>query len=197
MASLASQIMGRFDDRRELGRADLRLEAADASIGRALRLLVADKKLVRVSRGRYRKATSKGGPSATTIVDAVEIKVRRSRRNVFLRTDFERLGSYDAVGRALRRAGELGVLIRIGYGLYAKAEHSPFTGRPVPIIGIKRLASEAFARLGKKATVSSSEDAYNRGASTQVPTGRAIQVKGRIRRRIGYDGKYVVVERSR
>lgn len=197
MASLASQIMNCFDEGRELDRAELRFDAADDSVGRVLRKLVADKKLVRVSRGRYRKADSKKAAPAKTIADAVMAKVRRSKRNVFLRKDFENLGSYDAVGRALRRAEEAGVVVQIGYGLYAKAEPSTFTGRPAPTVGIKRLASEALSRLGKKTAASSFDDAYNRGRSTQVPTGRAIQVKDRVRRKIGYDGKYVIFERAR
>lgn len=58
--------------------------------------------------------------------------VRRSKRNVFLRKDFAELGSYDAVGRALRQMTRTGKLVQIGYGLYAKAEVSPFTGKPAP-----------------------------------------------------------------
>jgi hypothetical protein len=197
MASLASQIMDCFDGNVELQRADLRFDAADDSVGRVLGKLVADKKLVRVGRGRYRKAGGKGAVPSKTIAEAIATKIRRSKRNVFLRKDFEKLGSYDAIGRALRRNEKEGSLVQIGYGLYAKAERSPFTGRPAPVIGIKRLASEALSRLGKKTASSSFDDAYNRSRSTQVPTGRVVQVNGRVRRQIGYDGKYVVLERAR
>jgi hypothetical protein len=196
MTSLTSQIMDRLNSGRELRRAELRLNAADDSVGRVLRKLVAEKKIVRVGRGRYRKVGNKSSPPAKTIAEAVAAKIRRSKRNVFLRKDFEKLGSYDAVGRALRRAEASGIVVQIGYGLYAKAERSTFTGRPAPVIGIRRLASEALARLGKRTAASSFDDAYNRGRSTQVPTGRTIQVKDRVRRRIGYDGKYVILERA-
>ncbi|WP_448140369.1 hypothetical protein [Sphingopyxis fribergensis] len=123
-------------------------------------------------------------------------KIRRSKRNIFLRKDFQTLGSYAAVGRALRNAQEEGALVRIGYGLYAKAERSELTGCAAPIIGIRRLVSEALARLGKQIASTDVDDAYRRG-SNQVPTGRAIAVEGRFRRRIGYDGKYVIFTRVR
>jgi hypothetical protein len=42
---------------------------------------------------------------------------------------------------------------------------------------------------------SSFEQDYNKQQTTQVPTGRVIGVKGRITRKIGYDGKYVTFER--
>ncbi|MGE6695109.1 MULTISPECIES: DUF6088 family protein [Sphingomonadaceae] len=166
------------------------------SVGRALKQLVSEKNLVRVGRGRYRKAGGKGTTVTNTIADAIERKVRRSKRNVFLRSDFASLGSYDAVGRALRQKAKDGKLVQIGYGLYAKAEMSPFTGKATPVIGIKRLATEALGRLGKKVAISNFEEAYNRGRSTQVPTGRTIVVEDRVRRRIGYDGNYVILQRA-
>jgi hypothetical protein len=172
------------------------LDADYDSIGRALGELVKDKKIVRVSRGRYRKADKGQSAPANTISEAIEKKVRRSKRNVFLRKDFAGLGSYDAIGRALKQKTEDGKLVQIGYGLYAKAQVSPFTGKPAPVVGIKRLATEALERLGKEIAVSSFEDAYNSGRSTQVPTGRMIAVKDRVRRRIGYDGNYVIFQRA-
>ena len=106
------------------------------------------------------------------------------------------LGSYDAIGRALRQLISAGQLIQIGYGLYAKAEISPFNSKPAPLVGIKRLATEALERLGKAVEASSAERSYNEERSTQVPTGRLLAAKGRISRRIGYDGNYVVFERA-
>lgn len=52
----------------------------------------------------------------------VREKVRKAKKkNVFLRKDFESLGGYKQVGRALNQLTEEGILIKIGYGLYAKA----------------------------------------------------------------------------
>ena len=198
MATLASRIMERFESGATLERADLTFDANPDSVGRALNQLIRDKQLIRVGRGRYRKvAGAKTIVSTNTIADAIERKLRRSRRNVFVRSDFANLGSYDAVGRALREKAREGSLVQIGYGLYAKAQLSPFTGKAAPLIGIKRLATEALRRLGKDVVNSSIENDYNQRRSTQVPTGRALAVKDRVRRKIGYDGNYVVLERAR
>src|SRR6185312_7106403 len=196
LVRLSMQILDCFASGETLSRADLKVAADYDSVGRALRQLVKDKKLVRVGRGRYCKADQRSSAAASTIAEAIERKVRRSKRNVFLRSDFNSLGSYDAVGRALRQKADDGKLVQIGYGLYAKAERSPFTGKPAPVVGIKRLATEALGRLGKKVSPSSFEESYNRGESTQVPTGRTVAVEDRVRRRIGYDGNYVLLQRS-
>jgi hypothetical protein len=197
MQSLAQQILESVPAGRTVDRAQLASGANYDSVGRVLRQLVDERKLVRVGRGRYRRAASKQTVSSSTIAERIERKLGRSSRNVFLRTDFAELGSYDAVGRALRRLVDGGRLVQIGYGLYAKAERSPFTGKPAPVVGIRRLATEALGRLGKTVAGSTKPDAdYNSGRSTQVPTGRSVAVKDRVRRRIGYDGTYVVLERA-
>ncbi len=196
MRTLETRIMDRFASGEALARADLAVGGAYDSVGRVLRRLVDDGKLVRVGRGRYRSSGSKGAQSVNTILEGIEKKIRRSKRNVFMRSDFALLGSYDAIGRALKKKTGDGSLVRIGYGLYARAEVSPFTGRPAPVVGIRRLATEALERLGKQVEPSSFDEAYNRGHSTQVPTGRTLAVKERVSRRIGYDGNYVHLQRA-
>jgi hypothetical protein len=194
MPSLANQILDRLPANETVDRASFSLVANYDSVGRALKQLVENRKLVRVGRGRYRKAGSRSAQSASSISALIERRIRRSKRNVFVRADFGAFGCYDAVGRALRRQVQTGRLVQIGYGLYAKAEFSPLTGRPAPIVGIRTLASEAIERLGKSVEPSHFDSAYNSGRSTQVPTGRTLAVKARIRRRIGYDGNYVVLQ---
>jgi len=196
MQDLASRILQRIPEEGTIDRAQLAIDGDYDSVGRVLRQLVAERKLVRVGRGRYQRMSGKRSPPTLTIAENIERRLGRSKRNVFLRTDFAKLGSYDAVGRALRQIVDRGQLVQIGYGLYAKAKRSPFTGKPAPVIGIKRLASEAMDRLGKSVSSSTAERDYNEGRSTQVPTGRALAVSGRVSRRIGYDGKYVVLERA-
>ncbi len=196
MQTLEQQILERFVSGEALSRATLDIDANYDSVGRVLGDLVKARKLVRVGRGSYRLACGKRAVPAATIAEAIRQRVARSRRNVFLRADFDQLGSYDAVGRALRQIVESGKLIQIGYGLYAKATVSPFSGKPAPMVGIRKLATEALGRLGKSAVASEAEQAYNSGRSTQVPTGRSLLVKDRVRRRIGYDGNYVVLQRA-
>ena len=59
-------------------------------------------------------------------------RIARKRGDVFLRSDFSDLGDYDQVGRALRTLTGKGQLMKIGQGLYARAEKSPFGGMLVP-----------------------------------------------------------------
>ena len=196
MQKLNDQILERLDGGSTLARDELRLDANYDSVGRVLNNLVSERKVVRVGRGRYRLASGSAPISSATIAEQIHRRIGRSKRNVFLRSDFGEFGSYDAVGRALRQMANDGKLIQIGYGLYAKAEVSPFSGKPAPLVGIKRLAAEALGLLGKAVEPSSFERSYNEGRSTQVPTGRTLAVKDRVRRRIGYDGNYVVLERA-
>ena len=67
-----------------------------------------------------------------TLEKRIAERIARSRADVFLRRDFEDLGAYDQVGRGLRRLAAKGQLVRIGYGLYARAAVSPLSGRIVP-----------------------------------------------------------------
>jgi hypothetical protein len=196
MRKLNDQILERLGSGSTFARDDLQLDANYDSVGRVLNMLVKERKVVRVGRGRYRLASGNAPVSAASISEQIERRIARSKRNVFLRGDFGDFGSYDAVGRALRHMTNSGRLIQIGYGLYAKAEVSPFSGKSAPLVGIKRLAAEALGRLGKAVEPSSFERSYNAGRSTQVPTGRTLAVKDRVRRRIGYDGNYVVLERT-
>ena len=123
-------------------------------------------------------------------------RVTRKKGDIFVRDDFKDLGDYDQVGRSLRRLAAKGKLVKIGYGLYARATVSPLSGKTVPKKNLPALAVEALKRLDVEVAPSSFQRAYNASLTTQVPTGRVIAVKGRISRKIGYDGKYVTFERA-
>ena len=97
----------------------------------------------------------------------------------------------------MRQLVQKELLINIGYGLYARADRSSFTGnlildKPLPEIG-----EEALKKLGFKIVQTEAERLYNEGKSTQVPTGRKIGIQGqkRISRKIGYNGRRVYFER--
>jgi hypothetical protein len=196
MATLSDTILQRVASGEIVDRAALARGANYDSVGRTLGQLVKERKIVRVGRGKYRKAKPGASVSLGSIADRIQQRIARSRRNVFLRSDFAELGSYDAVGRAIRQVARSGGFVQIGYGLYAKAAPSPLTGKPAPLVGIRKLATEALGRLGKTVEASSFDNAYKSGQSTQVPTGRTLAVKDRVKRRIGYDGNYVVLERA-
>ncbi len=131
-----------------------------------------------------------------TLSYKVSARIARKKESVFVREDFADIGGYDQIGRILRQLTASGQLIKIGYGLYAKAELSPLTGEITPILPLPRLAKEALERLGVETGASKLEKLYNAGLTTQVPTGRKIAVKGRVSRKIGYDGTYVNYEHS-
>jgi hypothetical protein len=131
-----------------------------------------------------------------TLEQRIAERISRKRADVFIRDDFAELGGYDQVGRSLRRLVQKGRLVKIGYGLYARAAVSPLSGRVIPKKPLPALAAEALRRLDVEVAPSSFTRAYNEGRTTQVPTGRVIAVKGRVSRRIGYGGAYVSYERA-
>lgn len=113
---------------------------------------------------------------------------------MFLRADFADLGEYSQIGMGLRDLVRGGTLVRIGQGLYARAEPSILDGQPAPVKGIGPL-SEALGRLGIGTGPTRIERAYNEGRTTQVPTGRLMGVDRRVRRKLGYNGTTVSFER--
>lgn len=115
--------------------------------------------------------------------------------DVFLRADFEGLGGYAQVGHALRKLVKSEQLLRIGYGVYALAVKSPISGRPMPAKGLATLI-EAVERLGFKVLPTRMDQNYRNGKTTQVPTGRAVAIQGRLRRKLGYNGVYLIFERA-
>lgn len=115
--------------------------------------------------------------------------------DVFLRADFAGLGSSSQVGHALRTLVNSEQLLRIGYGVYARSVKSPISGKSTLPKGLETLI-EAVERLGFKPLPTRMQHAYSEGKTTQVPTGRTIAIKGRLRRRLGYNGIYLSFERA-
>jgi hypothetical protein len=94
--------------------------------------------------------------------------IDRSSFEVFLRGDFKRIGSYTQIGKALNALMRAGQLVRLGYGVYAKARPSSLSGRPVPRKPLESLALQTFKKLGIKVDLGFAAREYNAG-STQVP----------------------------
>jgi len=134
-------------------------------------------------------------PIRDTIEGRVTYRIRRCKTPVFVRDDFKDIGGYDQVGRVLRGLVKKDFLINLGYGAYARSKRSSVSGAIVPEKPLPELAKALLKKLGVEAAPSSAEKAYNSGKSTQVPTGRVIGVKGKIARRIGYNGKYISFEK--
>lgn len=130
-----------------------------------------------------------------TLEGKIATRIARKQSTVLLREDFDDLGGYDQVGRALLMLTKKGKLIKIGYGLYAKAKVSSLTGNTVPMEPLPTLAQRALDRLGAAPGPSRAAIDYREGRSTQVPTGRLISVSKRISRKIGYNNMSVNYER--
>jgi hypothetical protein len=143
----------------------------------------------------YVVSMRKGATLPDSLQDRLEKRIARKRGDVFLRADFDDLGGYDQVGRALRQLVAKGRLMKVGYGMYTRTRPSIPDGTPVPTKGIRELAAEALGRLGIETAPTRMDEANASGKSTQVPTGRLIGVRGRVRRKISYNGFPLKYER--
>jgi hypothetical protein len=123
-------------------------------------------------------------------------RINLKRGDVFLRSDFKDMGGYDQVGRTLRGLVRQGRLLKLGYGVYTRAVKTPFSDKPLPPKGLATL-TEALKRLGVEIVPTRLEEDYNAGRTTQVPTGRVVAVRGRVRRKLGYNNISLSYERAR
>jgi hypothetical protein len=136
-------------------------------------------------------------PRRKTLREKVEKRIARKGDSVFLPREFVDLGGEDQILRALRELVREGRLIRLGYGVYARAERSKLTGQPVLAVpgGFVGASRAALNKLGVKWEPTEWERAYNEGRSTQVPINAVVRVKGRFARQLGYRGNTLALER--
>lgn len=92
-----------------------------------------------------------------------------SKGDVVLRADFDHMGSSSQVSRALKAVVFAGKLVRLGYGIYAKAESSVLSGRAIPRQPLESLAWEALQRLNVKVSLGRAQLEYSSGRTTQIP----------------------------
>ena len=123
-----------------------------------------------------------------TLKDRIARRIKRSDRKVFLRSDFRKFAGYDQVGRALRLLVAEGKLMKIGYGLYAKARINPLTEKPMLDAngGFDQVAKEALKRLGVAWDKTDAVRAYEQG-SLQMPMKSEVVILDRFSRQIGTD----------
>ena len=107
-----------------------------------------------------------------TAVDRIYQKIKRSRRYVFERKDFDVFASYDQIGRALRQLVKQGELIKLGYGLYTKARINSLTGSPMPTNpgGSDALMREILKMKGVDFEMDNLSLQSLSGESTQIPS---------------------------
>ncbi|HBC3591460.1 TPA: S-adenosylhomocysteine hydrolase [Vibrio parahaemolyticus] len=107
-----------------------------------------------------------------TAVDRIYQKIKRSRRYVFERKDFDGFASYDQIGRALKQLVKKGELIKLGYGLYTKARINSLTGKPMPTNpgGSDALMREILKMKGVDFEMDNLSLQSLSGESTQIPS---------------------------
>ncbi|MFA0338111.1 S-adenosylhomocysteine hydrolase [Vibrio breoganii] len=105
-------------------------------------------------------------------VDIICQKIKRSRRYVFERKDFDGVASYDQIGRALRQLVNQGELLKVGYGLYTKAKLNSLTGKPMPTNpgGSDALMREILKMKGVDFEMDSLSLQSLSGESPQIPS---------------------------
>jgi hypothetical protein len=116
--------------------------------------------------------------------------------HVVLREDIANMASPRQISRCFQRLVEMGLLIKIGHGVYAKAYLSEYLNKPVIAGGFEQVCKEALTRLGVKWEPGEAEKAYNAGLSTQVPVKTMVQLKDRYRGQLSYGNKKLIVERG-
>ena len=132
-----------------------------------------------------------------TLRERVETRIAERRDDVVLPREFRDLGGEDQVLRALRALVRDGKLVRLGYGVYGRAEVSRLSGRPMLAArgGFIDAARQALDKLGVPWEATEFQRAYNEGRSTQVPVNPALKVKGRFARRLKYQDAELRFER--
>jgi hypothetical protein len=136
----------------------------------------------------------------TKYPDSIEYKaltrLNTIRGTVALRKDFNDLGSYRQVSRAINRLIEEKKLVKIGKGIYAKAYLSKYSDTPLIKNGTDSALREALKRLSIAFEPGSAEKKYNEGKTTQVPVHNIVRLKSRCRRRISYKNSKLIFEKK-
>lgn len=120
------------------------------------------------------------------IAERVEIRIKRSKRNVYMRADFSDLGSYAQIGKALRRMCDKEILIKIGHGVYAKTRRNRINNRLMFAAdgGPDGVLIETLDCLKIPYEFSGLTASYLDGSSTQIPANLEIKIKKRFSRKL-------------
>ncbi|MCW5588950.1 MAG: hypothetical protein KIT27_04725 [Legionellales bacterium] len=100
------------------------------------------------------------------------------------------------MSRALKSLVEDGDLIKFGYGVYIKAEKTPYSDQTVMSVSMAEACAEALKRLNIRWQLGQSIEDYNKGKTQQVPTKFIIRLKDRFRGQLGTSNRKIVFERG-
>jgi len=116
-------------------------------------------------------------------------RIARSRCRVFTPNDFTDLGGYDQVLRALRQLIKEQMLVKMGYGLYAKLKDSSLApGTKVLDGDFGTAVRESLSKLRVSFQETRTVSDYNARQTTQVQANCVLIVRKRFTRRISYKG---------
>ena len=107
--------------------------------------------------------------SRLSVKDRMVRSIALRKGEVVVRADFEAMGSPSQISRALKALQAEGRIVRLGYGVYAKARPSVLSGKPIPRVTLEELAQETLRKLGAPAELGRAQQAYAQGRSTQIP----------------------------
>jgi hypothetical protein len=132
-----------------------------------------------------------------TLREKVEARIAERRDDAFLTREFRDLAGERQVLRALRELTREGKLIRLGYGVYGRAELSSITRQPMLAgDGFGMVVRHVLDKLNVPWEPTAAERAYNEGRSTQVPmTPRVRLCKSRFSRKLRYNRMELTFER--
>jgi hypothetical protein len=132
-----------------------------------------------------------------TLRQRVEERIARRGDTAFLTREFRDLAGERQVLRALRELTEEGKLIRLGYGVYGRAEISPITDQPMLAgDGFGPVARQVLDKLKVRWEPTTAERDYNEGRSTQVPMTPRVRLRGsRFSRKLRYKTMELAFER--
>jgi hypothetical protein len=132
-----------------------------------------------------------------TLRQRIEARIAKRRDDAFLTREFLDLGGERQVLRALRALTEQGKLIRLGYGVYGRAEISPITKQPMLAgDGFGPVARQVLDKLKVRWEPTTAERDYNEGRSTQVPMTPRVRLRGsRFNRKLRYKAMELAFER--
>ena len=132
-----------------------------------------------------------------TLREKVETRIAERRDDAFLPREFRDPGGDDQVLRVLRGLVRDGRLVRLGYGVYGRAEISRLSGQPMLAAqgGFIGAARQALDKLGVPWEPTEFQRASNEGRSSQVPVNPIVRVKGRFARRLRYQDTELRLER--
>lgn len=107
---------------------------------------------------------------------------------VIVRANVASLGSPRQISRALKALVQDGILIKLGYGTYAKLTRSERLKEPFLKEGFAIIAKEALNKLNVEWEPSQAEKEYNAGISTQIPMAIKVKLRSRFNRKLSYKG---------